>query len=96
MSDDEMRKQLDELFARWNAQSSVRLEEANKPTNRGPGVTDTSPTSPPSTELLEWLENRERALKCRAAMSENGDHILLKDSVVNPGALPEGVNWFSW
>lgn len=88
MTDDEAMKLLEEAFARGEA-SNVSQEETNKHAEGVPCATGTRPASPPSAELLEWLETREYALRVRAAMSENGDHIMLKDSVVNPMELPE-------
>lgn len=89
MMNDEAKKLLEELFAPRNNASNVNENETNEPTEGVPGATSTRPLSPRSAELLEWLETREYALKRRAAMSEDGIHIMLKDSVIDPMELPE-------
>ncbi len=89
MTDDEVMKLLDEAFARQNPLSNVSRQEACKPTTEESGVAGTKHASSPSAELQEWLKTRENLLKIRASMSENGDHIMLKDSLVDPMELPE-------
>lgn len=43
----------------------------------------------PSPELQEWLEVRENAFKVRKAISADGGHMMLKQSVFDPEELPE-------
>jgi len=43
----------------------------------------------PSPELQEWLESRERAYRIKSAISEDGGHMSLRESVVDPSYLEE-------
>ena len=42
-----------------------------------------------SPELQEWLNSRARAFRLKAAISEDGGHMILKEPVVDPTYLDE-------
>ena len=43
----------------------------------------------PSVALMEWLERREDAIRCGAAIRRNGGHVMFNQFVVDPMELPE-------